>query len=280
MTSPVRGVTILRIPYQADPEKADPRWAAAMKPGYSEAAWAREMEMDAHTGLGQAVFGRAYRRETHERPLSVDPMLPLLHGWDFGEGWPAHVWAQRTRHWGLRVLASLHREHTMLRSFVEQTIAHELHALGDLYANRRDFVDPAGNQKKDDGLKSIEVLRTFGYAPKWRGSEYVERHEATDGLLRETQEDGAPKFLIDPARNPELCEAFRSRYRMREDGKEPVREHPFIDVMNALQYLIVNTKPPKRPSAPPPQYVFNPVTGYGGYAHPHATPFATPGYLP
>lgn len=261
----VNGIEVIRVHYTADPEKQSPEWKAHMQAGYPADKWAREFEMDAHAGLGLSIYGREYRPATHERPLTIDPNLPVLHGWDFGEGWPAHVWCQRTRMNGLRILASLWREHMQLRPFAEETVAFECNVLGGPFP-RRDFADPAGNQPKDDGMKSVEVLREFGWAPRWRGSEYTERHEAMSRLLLSSQPDGEPMLLIDPRQNADLCEAFRSRYRREKHGA-PAREHPYIDLMNALEYVLVNTKTPPRPrlQARPDLSSINHVSGYGAW---------------
>lgn len=274
----MRGVSVIRLGYHADPEKADPAWKAAMQTGVSHDVWEREFEGNAHAGLGLAIYGREYRRDVHERPLAIDPMLPVLHGWDFGHGCPAHVWAQRTRYNGLRVIASLTRRDVLLRAFAEEGVAFEINVLGGPFQNRRDFVDPAGNQPKDDGMKSVEVLREFGWSPRWRGSEYAERHEAMGRLLTTTQpDDGAPMFLIDPQRNADLCEAFRSRYRRDKRG-EPERTHPFCDLMNALEYVLVNTKAPPRASMTgrPNLAQINPVSGYGAWGRGPLAPIGGP----
>jgi len=196
----------------------------------------------------------------------VHPYAPMGHGWDFGAGWPATVWVQRTAFNGVRVLAELAGQDTQLRPFAAKAVAYEINALGGPFEHRRDYCDPAGNQPKDDGMKSIEVLREFGYAPRWRGSEYSERHEYLSRLLLQNQEDGEPMFLIDPTRCPLLCQAFRARYRRTKSG-EPEREHPFIDVMNALEYYLVNTKTPngRRPQPAPDLSMINEVSGYGDW---------------
>lgn len=264
----MKGVEVLRIGFRADPVKADPRWIEHAKTDVPVDQWAREMEMDAHAGLGLSIFGREYRPETHERALTPDGRLPMGHGTDFGKGWPAHVWVQRTPLNGVRVLAELFAQDIQLRPFCERLVAHEINVLGGPYENRRDFVDPAGNQPKDDGLKSVEVMREFGWTPRWRGSEYTERHEYISRLLLGTQEDGDPMFLIDPRRCPKLCEAMRSRYRRLKNG-EPEREHPFIDLMNALQYYLVGTKAPlRRAGGPQALPMLNPVSGYGAFRPP------------
>lgn len=269
----MKGVDVLRVHYTADPEKADPRWAEVMKAGYPSDKWAREFEMNAHAGLGLAIYGREYKADKHERILSPSPLVPMGHGWDFGRGWPAKVWVQRTMFNGVRVLASRWGQDIQLRPFAEQAIAFEINQLGGPFDNRRDYVDPAGSQPKDDGMKSVEVLREFGWLPRWRGSEYTERHEYLSRLLLQEQPDGEPMFLIDPRRNPELCDAFRARYRRDKSGA-PVREHPFIDLMNALEYYLVNTKTPPRPrtAMQPNLSEINPISGYGNWGMASVTP--------
>src|SRR5262249_37012416 len=79
------------------------------------------------------------------------------------------------------------------------------------------------------------------------------------------QEDGAPMFLIDPQRCPKLCEAFRARYRRAKNGAPDRTERPHIDLMNALEYYLVNTKTgvARRGQPAPDLSHINEVSGYG-----------------
>lgn len=271
----MKGIEVLRIGYRADPVKDNPAWIEHAKADVPADQWAREMEMDAHAGLGLSIYGREYKPEKHERALRPHPVSPMLHGTDFGLGCPAHVWIQRTAHNGVRVLASMFRSDMQLRPFLEQCIAYEINTLGGPYPNRRDYVDPAGNQGKDDGMKSVEVMRDFGYTPRWRGSEYVERHEYVSNLLLREQEDGEPMFLIDPRYNVELCQAFRALYRRDKRGA-PERTHPTCDLMNAFEYVMVNTKAPKRNMTAQVLPRLDPISGYGTFPTPREAMAITP----
>ena len=260
----MKGVTTTRLSYKADPEKADPRWKDIMSVGVPTDKWDREYEMDANAGMGLSIYGREYRPEKHERPLTPSGLVPMGHGWDFGHGWPATVWVQRTAFNGVRILASMFGQDMQLRLFAPRAIAFEINVLGGPFQNRRDYVDPAGSAEKDDGMQSVAVLRDFGYAPRWRGSKYTERHEYVSQLLKTDQEDGEPMFLIDPRHNVELCQGFRALYRRTKSG-DPERNHPVIDLMNALEYYLVNTKTgvARRPPSPPNLALINEVSGYG-----------------
>lgn len=263
----MKGIEVLRIHYTADPAKADPRWVEHAKIDVPRDQWAREMDMDAAAGLGMAIYGREYKPEIHEKPLAIDPRLPMGHGWDFGAGWPATVWVQRTMLNGVRVLAEMYGQDIQLRPFVARVIGHEINLLGGPFHSRRDYCDPAGNQPKDDGMKSVEILREPGWSPQWRGSEYSERHNYVSRLLMSNQEDGEPEFLIDPIRCPKLVEAFRARYRRAKDGNPDRTERPQIDLMNALEYYLMGTKAPARRSTQVLP-IINPISGYGSFPIP------------
>ena len=276
MTGPVKGLSVSRIHFSADPEKATEAWQQYAREGQSEAKWNREMEMDARAGALTAVFRQEYRPDTHERHLVAPRGYPLLHAWDFGKGFPARVWFGRTPSNGLRVYASLVGENVQLRPFAQSTVAHEVHLWGELRSSNLCYADPAGNQDKDDGKKSVEVLREFGWAPRWRGSRIEEGIEELSRLMLSTQPDGTPMFLIDPRQNATLCAALRGEYSRGASG-EPERRHPFIDAMDALRYAVINTKPAPRPKREQPRVHFNPESGYGRAVDPaHARdPFAT-----
>ena len=259
----MKGVRVISLHYSADAEKAAPEWKARAQVGYPPTKWEREMELNAHAGALTAVFRLAYRADTHLRALEPDPGLPLRHGWDFGKGFPACVWFQRTRDNGLRVFGSLVGEAVQLRSFVERTLGFTLERFGDLWPNRRDYCDPAGNQDKDDGLKSVEVLRSFGWSPKWVGGLVQPGLEALERLMTLTLPSGDPAFLVDPRWNRVLIEALEGRYYRKASG-EIAREHPWIDAMDALRYGVMCTKTPDRPRQRPGRpFPVNEVSGYG-----------------
>lgn len=253
------GVTVLRVHYSADPEKATPEWLAQQKIGYPEDKWQREMEMNAHAGLGTAIFGPVFDPARHVALIEPIREWPMRHAWDFGQVAPAHVWFQRTPTNGVRIYAARVGHDVLLRAFAESMLAFEINVWGDLFHNRRDYCDPSGNTAKDDGMKSVEILQSFGWRPRWRGSRRQEGEDAIETLLRTHGQ-----FVIDPRWCPELIEAFRFRYRRDEKTGEPVREHPFIDLMDALRYGIIGTKTPERRAAVVNyQQYLNPVSGYG-----------------
>lgn len=261
----MKGISVVRLHYTADPTKATPEWLARQQVGYAPDRWAREMEMDAQAGSQAAIFRKEYHPTKHERALAPPPDRSLLHGWDFGKGFPAHVWGGRTQYGGLRVYGSAFGRNIQLAPFVAQCVATEVERWG-LHQNRRDYCDPAGNQEKDDGRKSVEVLRNYGYRPVWRGSGIEERIRLFSTLLLQDQLDGEPMVLLDPRYNRELIEAIRSEYK-RGAGDQPERIHPYIDLVDALMYLVINTQTfhQKRSVRPPDLSQVSDVSGYGAW---------------
>jgi hypothetical protein len=262
-----QGITVLRVPYTADPEKAAPEWAARQQKGYPRHAWAKEMEMDAQAGTGMSVFQKDYVAAKHERPLSREPSRILRTAFDFGSAFPARVWFQRTGYGGIRVLASTVGQNIQLRPFLAETVGFELEIFGDIDSAQLCYCDPAGNQPKDDGMKSIEVLRAYGFSPKWCGSTITEGLRAISDLLVLTQDDGEEMFAIDPRHNRVLCQAFRHAYKRGPDGT-PLRVHPFIDPMDAFRYGVLNTtlRKLRRQIQRPDLRNVNPETGSGRWA--------------
>lgn len=259
--SGVPGISITRLHFTADPEKATPDWERYARTGISDAKFEREFNMNARAGALTAIFRHAYRPHDHERPL--DPRgAQLLHSFDFGRGFPARVWFSRTSWNGVRIYASMVGASLPLRAFCQQTIAFEVNTWGDVLSGPRCFCDPAGNQHKDDGMKSVEVLREFGWQPRWRGSRIEDGIEVLSALMLATQPDGEPAFLVDPRYNPTLCLALGGGYKRNKSGL-PEHQHPEGDVVDALRYGVINTVPPKvvRPAQPP--LAVDPVSGYG-----------------
>lgn len=261
MTDAVPGLSVARLHFKSDPEKASPEYEAYARAGQSSVKFEREMNMNPRAGALTAVFRHAYRPQDHERPLNPHGQR-LLHSFDFGRGFPARVWFSRTMWGGVRVYASMVGENIPLRSFLNQTIAFEVNTWGEILSGERCFCDPAGNQNKDDGLKSVEILKEFGWLPRWRGSRIEDGIETLAALMTTTQADGEPSFLVDPRLNARLCLALGGDYKRNKAG-EPEHEHDASDLVDALRYGVINTAPARTRRPPAPPLAVDPVSGYG-----------------
>src|SRR3990167_4827035 len=128
--------------------------------------------------IGQPVYGAldphqpetaAFMRGRHERPLDLDPGLPLLESIDFGKHHPCVVWAQYTPWAELHVLGGVLGYHLFLNDFVR--IAQQYRARWFPKALEvMTCCDPAGSHDNSQGIQEngVDVLRNAGFAVSYK----------------------------------------------------------------------------------------------------------------
>lgn len=126
--------------------------------------------------IGKPVYGGdpekglapTFQRAIHERPLAMNPQLPLCEAVDFGKHHPCVVWAQFTPYGGLHVLGGLLGQDLFLKDFVRALLQHRAqwfpHPL-EVYT----CCDPAGSHDNSQGIdkNGVDVLRDFGLSPRY-----------------------------------------------------------------------------------------------------------------
>jgi hypothetical protein len=127
--------------------------------------------------IGQPVYGAldvhqpqtaAFQRSRHERPLVMDPALPLYESIDYGKHHPCVVWAQYTPWSDLQVLGGVMGHHLYLEDFapiVQQYRQRWFPGALELQT----CCDPAGSHDNSQGLKQngVKILQDHGFHPRW-----------------------------------------------------------------------------------------------------------------
>lgn len=128
--------------------------------------------------IGRPVYGAldprepesaAFQRSRHERPLQLDPDLPLYEALDFGRRHPAVVWAQFTPYAELFVLGGILGQDLDLETFAPIVQQYRQTWFGGAL-QLLTCCDPAGSHANSQGLKQngVSVLQDLGFAPQWR----------------------------------------------------------------------------------------------------------------
>jgi hypothetical protein len=217
-----------------------------------------EVDRLVHGNWGRAVRGRpvyhGFNRLTHVRPLSVDPSLPILRGWDFGYNHPAVRWAQ---------LDPVTGRYTILREFLgkDQHLQDHPGKPGVVSIIRQitkelagpgypifDYGDPHGNDMKDVGPSSIEYLRVHHsihvITRRERiktGRDEIQHKIGTIGPIdpSDPKKGESPLFLVDPSCKTTIT-AYEGGYHRDETG-EPVKDGFYDHLPDTDRYIIVNT---------------------------------------
>ena len=129
--------------------------------------------------IGDPVYGAldpgepdtaAFQRARHERPLDLDPDLPLYELIDYGKKHPCVIWEQYTPWGDLRILGGVMGHHMYLEDFAPIIQQYRQR----WFADALEVVtgcDPAGSHNNSQGLRQngVSVLKDHGFSPNWKG---------------------------------------------------------------------------------------------------------------
>ena len=124
--------------------------------------------------IGQPVYGGdperglapMFNRALHERPLTMNPHLPLCEAIDFGKHHPCVVWAQFTPYGGLHFLGGILGQNLFLKDFVPILLQWR----ATWFPNPMQVLtccDPAGSHNNSQGIdqNGVSVLKDYGLTP-------------------------------------------------------------------------------------------------------------------
>ncbi len=235
------GFTVALLHYSADPEKGE-AWVDSIKRNMAPDQWEQEYEINWGAYIGKRFF-QSFKTVEHVRELDALPGKPVLRGWDFGFHFPAVVFCQIDDRDRLMILDEYHTPDVELERFSLEVIDYSQRRFPGLVF--RDYCDPAGSQRSDKTPRtSIEILNKHGIYPVYR---WCRDEQYAWGLIRQQllrRPDGKTGLLVDP-RCRLIVEGFESRMRYRSFSEsrrikeEAVEEHPFIDLFDALKYLVL-----------------------------------------
>lgn len=235
------GFTVALLHYSADPLKNE-SWVNSIKSNMAVDQWNQEYEIDWGVYTGKRFF-QSFRAIDHIRVLKVIDGKAVLRGWDFGFHYPAVVFCQIDDEDRLMIIDEFHQPDIELEFFTQEVIEFSKKR----YPNHefKDYCDPAGTQRSDKGPRtSIEILHKHGVYPLYRR---VQDENYAWGLVRQQllpRPSGGMGLLVDP-RCRMVIEGFESRMRYRNfrEGQnikeEAFEEHPYIDLFDALKYLVM-----------------------------------------
>jgi hypothetical protein len=248
--------------------------------------------------IGEPVYAGYFSRRTHEvDPLSVNPEVALLEGWDFGHHHPCVVWSQFLPWGALHVLGGVMGESMFIEDFCPIVLqirsqwfpgALEVKSTGD----------PAGTAANSQGTKrsAADVLKANGISLQVvPGANHPDRRntaiQAAAGYMRRLTGQG-PAFAVSPrfvvvGRNYQrptavLVDALEAGYVWDERStassgspstRRPKKDGWYDHSMNCLEYIVLKFGPvlpevmPKQPApafAPvaPPSMTSNPALSW------------------
>jgi hypothetical protein len=187
---------------------------------------------------GRPVFPQ-FARGNYIRPVSFNPKLPLVRGWDFGYNSPACVFLQMDQG-RVSVLGEVIGKRIYLDDFVRDMV---LPYQAEFFKNPLrviDYCDPKGSDQSDKGKTSVNILNDLRIFPIYRKSFIKEGVAVIKRLLDTVDPNGNPNFLVHP-RARVLIEALRGGYH-RIDGSEEPEKDGYYDHCFAAGTLITTSR--------------------------------------
>lgn len=181
----------------------------SLEEAYPEGTALRSRFIDGRRGLavvGSPVYQGYFSRKVHERPLALDPEVPLLESWDFGHRHPCVTWHQ-VLPWGeWRVLGGVMGTDLYIEDFAPAVVGLRAqwfpHALTVWSTG-----DPAGASENSQGTKlnAERVLQEQDIALRLvPGANHPEKRnyaiQVLAGYMRRASIRGGQSFGVDNAR--------------------------------------------------------------------------------
>lgn len=119
--------------------------------------------------IGKPVYGGAFVRATHVRPVTFNPHLALEEGIDFGKHHPCILWRQSTPYGGVVYLGGIMGQSVYLEDFLPIVATYRRQWFPDA-VEIKTCCDPAGSHNNSQGVKSngVGVLKAHGFSPRWQ----------------------------------------------------------------------------------------------------------------
>jgi len=219
--------------------------AAAQLPAHECAIYVHNQHVSSREG--KPIFA-SYVDTYHSAAFEYDRSAPLYVGCDNSGVNPAAVIGQKTHTGQWRICAELTGQDTSISVFA-QNLKRFIATAFPLGVVAKITVDPSGDARGPQDISAERVLRqTFSGVPvvKARTNDPATRIEAVDKRLRENIL-GGPSMLIHPSCRI-LRKACISEYHYRklklsgrgdQYAEQPDKNHPYSDVADALQYLML-----------------------------------------
>lgn len=183
-------------------------YIAQLEASYPLGSAQRRTLLEGRRGLavhGEAVYGGYFHRRVHERAVEMNPHVPLLEGWDFGQRHPCVSWWQLLPIGRLQCLGAVMGSDLFLEDFAPIALTYrnrwcpsplEVWSVGD----------PAGLDISNQGTETTKVrdiLAEHGVAPvsQPHANRPEIRFQATQTIgafMRRFALDGDPAFAVHP----------------------------------------------------------------------------------
>lgn len=262
--NPKNKFVVFQLHYSANMKKRDPNYIDEVRSSMPRAQFMQEYELQWESFLGKPVY-QDFDAKRHIGDKDIDPELglPMLRGWDFGLT-PSCVVAQYVEG-QLRGICEFTADNMGAKKFVPLVIQ-KLKILFPTWAdqkkNYRDYIDPAGNFRKDtDESSCAQVMVEHGIVPIPGPVAFEARKQSVEKFLLKHTKEG-PGMLLSPSMKV-LIDGFKGGYHYPEKATEiePAKLRPlkneYSHPHDAWQYLcwgVNGLERTRRTGIPAPAY--------------------------
>jgi len=221
------------IHYTLHPEK-DEKWESEARKGISQETWDREQEMNLEVG-GNRVY-KNFLEKRNVKNIEYDKKLRTFRSIDFGYHTPYVLWAQMDNTGKIYVLREWVGEDNTIFEMIEEIKRIDAELGLNEYDVEMTFCDPAGAQKKDEGISAVERLKKAGIKVR-----YMQSSIGTGiDLVREKilSSKGEVSLFLSPKLKRMISDI--KGYVLKMNSDEPLKDNITSHSMDALRYLIIN----------------------------------------
>lgn len=254
--NPRSGFQVISMWFWADETKTSNEWMQKEFAGLDRNTILREYFGERIVYGGKAVYDGAWNVDKHVAQLHADPRFPLVRGWDFAHNHAVVVgqWVGPTLH----VLAEFANLGYNTR-IIAPDIIKRCNALFPENKTYIEVVDPAGftDGKSSTGVSCVDVLMREHNLTVRRG--IIAPTRRIDSVVKQLctlSPSDEPLFKID-SNCRYLIDGFKGGYHYPDKATQtqrsdrPVKNHPYSDLHDCLQYIASAGKQLVTPMASP-----------------------------
>ncbi|RKY88687.1 hypothetical protein DRQ09_02435, partial [candidate division KSB1 bacterium] len=227
------GFCKIDVHYSLHPEK-DEEWKKEAQKGISQETWDREQEMNLDVG-GNRVY-KNFLEKRNVMDCEYNQEYRSFRSIDFGYHTPYVLWAQMDKESNIYLLREWVGEDNTIFELIEEVKRIDKEIGIDERDIEMTFCDPAGAQKRDEGISSIERLKKAGIKVSYINCPL----KVGIDLVREKilSSTGEVSLFFSPQMKRMISDI--KGYVLKKNSDEPLKDDITSHSMDALRYLITN----------------------------------------
>jgi len=221
------------VHYKLHPEK-DGEWAQEARKGISQETWDREQEMNLDV-CGNRVY-KNFLAKRNVKDCAYNNRFRTFRSIDFGYHTPYVLWAQMDSTGNIFLLREWVGEENTIFELINEIKRIDTEIGINEFDVEMTFCDPAGIQKKDEGISAVERLKKAGIKVSYIHCPVIIGID----LVREKILSSSGDVSLFFSNTMKRIISDINGYVLKKNSDEPLKDNITSHSMDALRYLITN----------------------------------------